>query len=850
MNQRLTTTAIFLFLLFGPVLYGSAQSDSALQAGSTKFKTNGSKKFWMGANYRKEWLTPVKAPIINFATEKGGLKPVKKGGGKQTKSLRVVDASGREYTFRSIQKFITAKTLPPDLQSQAAEDLVSDGVSASYPYSTLSIPVLNEAAGIPYNKVKLVYIGDDPLLGEFREEFKNALYLFEEKMPEGINKDYDTQEVVEKLKDDNDNTVDQLALLRVRILDMFVMDLDRHEGQWTWAANDNENGKGKTYYPIAKDRDQAFYINQGVIPGMVKAPWVVPQLEGFKAKAKNINRFNFAARNLDRFFLTELNEQDWKKAVEEFLPKMTDEVIEKALAQQPKEIRAFSADKLIKTLKERRKYLEAEVMQYYRFLSETVSIAGSDKKELFEITRNDDGSVLVQVYKITKEGQQSTKMYERLFDPGVTKEIRLYSLGGDDKFSIKGSNDKIKIRMIGGDGEDIFEHAGSGGGNIVYDAKKENNKLSGDLKNKTSNDTAVNSYNRLGFKYNQVIPNLTINYNSDDGLFLGFSVKFVNQGFRKEPYKNTHQFSLDHAVATKAYNFRYVGEYIGVFGKNTDLITYLSLRAPNITNFFGYGDESIYDKTKPGKYKYYRTRYSDGDVAVLLRKRFSEKVSFTFGPAFQYYHLDSTDNLDRNINTHPGTDPKTLYAKQFYLGGRYALTIDTRNHKIIPTKGIVWRTSFRNLSGLNDNSYNFTQLNSDFTFHLPIISKTLILVNRTGAGFNFGKFEFSQAQYLGSNSGLRGYRNNRFAGDTRFFNNTELRLKLATFRTYLFPAYMGLFGFYDTGKISDDDHPSTKWLSGYGGGVWFSPLSRIVITLSYAVSKEDKLPLFGFGWLL
>ena len=65
-------------------------------------------------------------------------------------------------------------------------------------------------------------------------------------------------------------------------------------------------------------------------------------------------------------------------------------------------------------------------MQYYRFLSENVSVSGSDKKELFDITRNDDGSVLVQVYKITKEGEQSTKMYDRTFDPAVTEEIRLY----------------------------------------------------------------------------------------------------------------------------------------------------------------------------------------------------------------------------------------------------------------------------------------------------------------------------------------------------------------------------------------------------------------------------------------
>ena len=85
-----------------------------------------------------------------MANEKGGLKPVKLGGGKQTRSLHIEDASGEEYKLRSIKKFITSKTLPADLQSEAAEDIVADGVSASYPYAALSVPALAKAAGVPF----------------------------------------------------------------------------------------------------------------------------------------------------------------------------------------------------------------------------------------------------------------------------------------------------------------------------------------------------------------------------------------------------------------------------------------------------------------------------------------------------------------------------------------------------------------------------------------------------------------------------------------------------------------------------------------------------------------------------
>ena len=144
------TKLLILACFVVPVNYCAAQkSTDSASAKPSSFSTSGGRIFWMGANYRKEWNTPVKVPVLNLSTEKGGLTPIKKGGGKQTKSLRLEDASGRDYTLRSIQKFITDKTLPGDLQSEAAADLVSDGVSASYPYASLSIQPLADAAGVP-----------------------------------------------------------------------------------------------------------------------------------------------------------------------------------------------------------------------------------------------------------------------------------------------------------------------------------------------------------------------------------------------------------------------------------------------------------------------------------------------------------------------------------------------------------------------------------------------------------------------------------------------------------------------------------------------------------------------------
>src|SRR5215510_2579691 len=111
-------TAFLFFMTFSCVI--AQQGKDSMEATAGHFKTGGSKNFWMGSNYRQEWNASIRVPVIDLSKEKGGLTPTKKGGGRQTKSLRLEDAEGRQYTIRSVQKFITSKTLPGGIESEAA----------------------------------------------------------------------------------------------------------------------------------------------------------------------------------------------------------------------------------------------------------------------------------------------------------------------------------------------------------------------------------------------------------------------------------------------------------------------------------------------------------------------------------------------------------------------------------------------------------------------------------------------------------------------------------------------------------------------------------------------------------
>jgi len=825
--------------------------DSMTVAAYKGFGAGAGKRLWLGANYRKEWAAPVTVPVFDMT----GWKPLQRGGGKQTRSLRLKNADGKEYVLRGVQKYIKDDALPQALQGTAVvKDLVTDGVSASYPYAALSIPPMAEALQIPHANPRLVYVPDDPRLGKFRSDFANLFCLIEEREPGNGKKTYNTEDLEKKIREDNDNLVDQKAVLRARSLDMFVMDFDRHEDQWRWLAEDN--GKGKTYSPVPRDRDQPFFMNEGVLPWVAGSAFVAPQLQGFKAKARNFNTFNFNARNFDHNYMSELSEKDWRDAVQACLAVMTDSMIEGALKLQPLAVQSYSMESIIAKLKARRKYYAEEMVGYYKFLAKTVSVYGSDKKELFDVTRGDDGTVSVVVYKVSKDGDTSKKVFQRVFLGSETREVRLYGLGGDDLFRVHGNGGGgIVVREIGGPGDDHFENtSGAGAGKTkIYDLSTEKNTISGDghYRSFLSSDPAVNAVNKLGFKYNVLLPFINVGFNPDDGLFLGAQFWYTTQGFHKDPYKQLHYFSLLHALSTKAYVFKYNFEAIDAIGK-TDLLAHIVARAPeNTINFFGLGNGTIYDKNQKEGIRYYRARFNQYDADLQIRKRFGKVFQLAAGPAFEYVTLDSVENKDRFINHTElnGLDRATLYSTKSYVGGKATAVLDNRNNKANPSRGIYWETNFGSYGGLTDASRHFSQLNSDISLYMSFNSRAnVVIATRAGYGKTFGNFEFFQAQFLGATENLRGYRKFRFAGDQSFYHNIDLRIKLAEFRTYLFPGSFGLQVFNDVGRVWLKGEKNDSWHDGYGGGFWISPLKRFVLTANYGQGNEGGVVLVKLGW--
>jgi hypothetical protein len=825
--------------------------DSITVAANTELAGNGISKFLVGKNYRKEWVQPVAVPVLNLGEEQGGLRPVKKGGGKQTKSLQLEDKNGKNWALRSIEKF-PESAIPPDLRQTFAKDIVEQGISASYPYGSLSIETFARAAGLPTIRRKLVYVPDDPRLDRFRIDFSNTLAVLEEREPLGVKKTDNTEELVLKLAKDNDDHVDQLSVLKARLLDNFIMDFDRHEDQWRWATRDT--GKGKLYYAIPRDHDQAFFKTGGLIPKLMARPWFIPEIQGFRAKAKDIKTFNRPARNFDRYFLSELDENTWSKYVDTFLHAMSDQVIETALHQQPRAIQHLQMNSIIDKLKNRREYFKSDMMEYYRFISDKVSIVGSNQREQFTITKKDDGSVHVLSNKIEKDGTVSSKIYERDFNPHVTKEIRIYALGDEDRFIIEGGNSPIKIRLVGGPGNDEFVNNGGPAKVLIYDAIFEKNVVSGNpgLHNKISKDPQVNRYNRFDFKYNYIKPSVSFAYNIDDGLFLGAQVEVVRQGFRKEPYKSRQFVSGVRAFNTGALRFKYEGDWIGIVGHH-DLTVRGDFKAPvNVTNFFGLGNETVFTNNKKGDELFYRARYNFVDISMLMRRQLQSWMRINYGLGYQFFDVETKGNAGKYVSMAPqnGLDPSTLYKSKAFLGAHLKLDINSRNNNVVPTRGFTMDLNIRPLLGTTPASNNILKTDIDMRVYASLFDfPRFVLATRIGWGKNYGKFDFPQAYYLGGTENLRGYRRDRFGGRSMLFNNTEIRFRVANFSTYLFPGSVGLLVFNDVGRVWMDHETSDEWHVGNGVGIWVAPIRRFVVAAHLTHSKEDKaMPYVSFGF--
>lgn len=791
-----------------------------------------------GENYRKDYARSVKVPVIRLSQISGGLTALQAGGGNQTRTLRLKDAAGKEWTLRSVQKF-PAVLLPVPLRETFLVEILEDNMSAQHPFGALVVPILAQAAGIPHSNPIIGVVALEAGLGIYAEDFANTLCLLEEREP--IGKSDNTAKMLKQIARSYRNRVDWETYLKAKALDVLLGDWDRHEDQWRWATE--VRADGIVYAPVPRDRDQVFYRSDGIVQRLAQSSWLLPMMQGYERDIQNINWFLWEGRNLNSQIFSGVSQAEWKNTVREFCSVMTDSLLTSALLRLPVSTDPESKGQILTQMKKRRASLPYLMNQYYLFFNRIVDVPLSDQDELVSLVEKSNGNMQLIVSSPGIGEVRSGQILQREFDPAITKELRIFLREGKDSVSMMSDNSKIKVRLVGGSDTKKLNVQWNGKPLIYYG--KPQDRIIGlhdDLITRFSNDTANFSYLATDL-YSRRLTLPIFGFNIDDGTMIGISHRFTVPGFRKQPFASTHSLSALYAWNTAAFSMHYLGEWLHAI-ENNDLLINLKVNAPNNTrNYFGSGNESVFNRNA-APVSFYRARFDLYTLKALIRKRWANN-NLSLGPILQYFHYSDSKNNGKFINSYLAENYSEIpfNPRNFQIGTSFQLHIDKRDRPVLTQSGTIFNSSLELLTGLGQTTRRVGLLNSEFTFFAKLDKTgTVVFSNRIGIGLSAGRPEFFQLPFLGGNENLTGYRKFRFAGDYSAFNNAAIRIKLGEFLSYILPGEFGFNALYDLGRVWVRGEHSDRLHHGFGAGLYFAPASSALINLTAGYSHEGFYP--------
>ncbi len=811
---------------------------------------------WLwGSWYRSLYSSELTVPVLDLQAELGGLEPIRRGGGMQTRSLRLKDPNGRHYALRALEKKVDL-LLPKAFDNTFAVDLMRDFFTTAHPYSAFIIPSMADAIGVYHTNPKLCYLPKQPYLKQYNREFGDGLYLFEER-PAGDRSDvasfgYSTDiisslDLLQKLQKNDNHHIDKAWVVRSRLFDLVLSDWDRHDDQWRWAKF--EEGDQKIYRPIPRDRDQAFAKFDGFLTGLAtRAVISLRPMQRFPERTKKIHWLTWGTRYFDRRFLNELTWEEWKPQIKRIQGDLTDAVIDDAIAQWPEVIRQQGGSEVARTLKARRDNLHLMASDLYKFLAKSVDVVGTNKADFFLVERQTGGKTRVRVFQ-NKGQEKENKIYDRTFIDPLTKEIILYGLDGKDDFRVIGSAVHSPIiRLVGGQGEDTFLDESSVKGiskktKIYDDLRKNKLQPSQETKDLRSQKRLANEYHFREFNYPFTLAIPYVSIYSDDGLFVGGLLNHEIPKFKKKPFGQLHQFNVNYAFVTNAFQFKWKGTFTEVLGR-WDFSPSFHFQTPRYAqNFYGLGNESqnLMDND------FYRVRTKTLRIVPALQRRFNSGASITVAAFFEQLKVEQTE--DRIISMSNLGVRNAIFQNQSYLGGSLAYQIENKDNPVYPRRGMKFFSQATLQQNTQVKDRSFQRLSGELTFYLPVDKRhTVVFATQVGLQQIFGEFDFYHAAIIGGLSNLRGFRIQRFSGRAAAYHSNDLRIPLLKIRNNILPMAIGITLSGDYGRVWWDTEDSNLWHSSYGGSLWFNFVNSAVFRVGLHQGSEGTRFLAGLGY--
>lgn len=815
-------------------------------------------KFLFGKHYRSVYGTEVEVPIANLDTLLGGLKPTISGGGNQSLSLRLSDANGKEFVMRGLKKsasqFLQSAVfkdiyVKEKLQNTYALTFINDYYTTAHPFTPFIIGNLSDAVHLYHSNPKLYYVPKQNALGKYNENYGDQLYMIEERptdtqtdAPNFGNPDdiVSTQDMLMNLEKDEKYKVDAQMYLKARIFDFLIGDWDRHADQWRWSVYKKDSEV--LYQPIARDRDQAFAKIDGTLLSLLKRMPALRHMQSYKGDFAHPRWITKTAFPLDKIILQKMKLADWEKTAEEVVAQISDEVITQSFDQLPNEVKNDDSDKIQEILKERRSKLIEFTKNYYEELMKYGLVTGTNKKDKFKIETSKE-SVKISVLRQKKSGEESQNTFT--YDPKVTKEIWVYGLDDDDEMIVEGDKSAILLRLIGGRNHDNY-NVSSKNKVKIYDYKSKKNTMVEGAKTQT---ILRDNYQLNQFEYRNAPINTStlmpdLGYNRDNGVMLGFNATYTQQKFIYQPFTQKHQLKAKFDFATRGAKIDYLGKF-----KNNTRSWYYQIEATATSsnfsqNFFGFGNETAYDGELFEK-NFNRVRTEQYIFKPSYNYLGRNGGNFLIGPTFESTKIVNTENrfVDQNLQN------ETYEAQKFY-GAQLKYEFENYDSKSNPSLGLGFMLHY----GFRANTQNFNENHSYLTSKLQVMVPLNNAKNITLGTSLYGKtmigssYHFYQAADLGSNTYLRGFRQNRFVGRSAFAQATDLNFKISDLNKGIIPISYGVSAGFDYGRVWQPNKNSSQWHTSYGGGLWLNAIESLTIKVNLFKSKEELMYTFGLGF--
>ena len=325
----------------------------------------------------------------------------------------------------------------------------------------------------------------------------------------------------------------------------------------------------------------------------------------------------------------------------------------------------------------------------------------------------------------------------------------------------------------------------------------------------------------------QTVPLFGASYSADIGLLVGLGITHTRYGFHALPPSTRLLAEAAYATSANTYRVKVAGEFRRPL---LPTILYIELRASGLEllRFYGVGNET--DGSQPDSV--YRVGQTQLLVAPRVAIPLAPRLRVTLGPLLKYAHSPGDRGTVLAI-----TGPYYGAGDFGEIGARAGLELDTRDHTVAPARGVHVSIVGQWHPAVWDAVRPFGTVSAEASTYLSAGEPpSAILALRAGGAAVSGTVPFQELVYVGGETTLRGYAEQRFAGRRGAYGNAELRL-LAGRLPF---GDLGIFGLADAGRVWIPGESTDRWHAAAGGGLWLAWQHRRDNTLSMAVARSPE----------